>query len=254
MNDLQTVAKEALLKSQADIFSLEFQEKKYWVKKARGTFSSNLHKFYYKLFPFEVLIPVETKTGQETIAFETSKLELFQQKGINTPKVMFKNDTFFILEDCGRNINSYLRKRDITKEQMYYYLDLLITQLANIHNNNLFHGGAQARNFTYKEGNVYAIDLEDSFENIDLEILQFRDLLLFLLSLTKIRASFDVDYNFIIEKYIALTAKTHTKERVKNLVNKISFLINLSQIKWINRLLGRDVKSFFKLFTSLKKL
>lgn len=137
---------------------------------------------------------------------------------------------------------------------MYYYLNLLIVQLALIHNNGLFHGGAQARNFTYKEGVIYAIDLEDSFTNIPLEVLQFRDVLLFLLSLTKTRASFDLDYNYIIEKYIELTNKKELKQSLKKLANKISFLITLSQINWINSLLGRDVKGFFKLFIILKKL
>ena len=254
MKSLESVAVEALLKSKTDIFSIEYNAQKYWVKKARGTFSSTLHKLYYKLFPFEVLIPVETKSGEVTIAYETSKLDVFRQEGIFTPQIMFKNEVFFILEDCGKSVNSYIRKRDISEEKMYYYLDLLITQLADIHNHNLFHGGAQARNFTYKEGKVYAIDLEDSFENIELDILQFRDFLLFLLSLTKTRANFDLDYNFIIEKYIALTGKTDLKKRLKTLANKISFLVELSQIKWINRFLGSDVKGFFKLFTLLKKL
>lgn len=254
MKSLETKAKEELRKAKSDIFSLEYQNKKVWVKKARGTFSSALHKFYYKVFPFEVLIPVETKTGKETIAFETAKLDLFREKGILSPKVLFKNDEFFILEDCGKNVNSYIRKRDITQEKMYYYLDLLIVQLALIHNNGLFHGGAQARNFTYKEGVIYAIDLEDSFTNIPLEVLQFRDVLLFLLSLTKTRASFDLDYNYIIEKYIELTNKKELKQSLKKLANKISFLITLSQINWINSLLGRDVKGFFKLFIILKKL
>lgn len=254
MKSLETKAKEELLKAKSDIFSLDYENEKIWVKKARGTFSSNLHKFYYKIFPFEVLIPVETKTGQQTIKFETLKLDLFREKGISTPNVLFKNNDFFILQDCGKNVNSYIRKRDITEEKMYYYLDLLINQLALIHNNGLFHGGAQARNFTYKEGKIYAIDLEDSFINIPLEVLQFRDVLLFLLSLTKTRASFDLDYNYIIEKYIELTQKTEIKTRLKKLANKISFLIYLSQITLINSFLGRDVKGFFKLFIILKKL
>lgn len=254
MNPLESLAKEAMIKAKSDIFKIEHNEVRYWVKKGRTTISSNLHKLYYMIFPFEVLIPVKSKSALETIEYETSKLDLFREHGINTPKVLFKNESFFILEDCGRNINSYLRRPEITKEEMYYFIDLFLEQLALIHNNRYFHGGAQTRNFTYKEGKVYAIDLEESFENIELEVLQFRDFLLFLLSLSKTRASFDLDYTYIIQKYIALTQNHFVLERLKNVVKKISFLMYLLQIRAINKILGKDVQGFIKLFKQLKTI
>ncbi|RXK11740.1 kinase, partial [Malaciobacter mytili LMG 24559] len=58
----------------------------------------------------------------------------------------------------------------------------------------------------------------------------------------------------IIDKYISLTNNNDFKNRLIKLANKISFLIFLSDIKLINKLLGRDVKSFFKLFKLLKNL
>ncbi len=63
---------------------------------------------------------------------------------------------------------------------MYYYIDNMLLQLSKIHNNNEYHGGAQARNFTYKDGEISVIDFEDSFsKDINLDVLQFRDLILF---------------------------------------------------------------------------
>ncbi len=50
-------------------------------------------------------------------------------------------------------VNSYIRKRDISKEKMYYYIDLMLENLALIHNNHEYHGGPQARNFLYKDEN-----------------------------------------------------------------------------------------------------
>ncbi|AXH15537.1 hypothetical protein AMYT_1969 [Malaciobacter mytili LMG 24559] len=242
-------------KNSSEIIPIIFKDKKYWIKKARATFSSKLHKFYYSLFPFEVLLPVKNKTAKEAMTFETLKIERFKEYGVNTPQVVFKNEDFFVLEDCGKTVNSYIRKRDITKEKMYYFIDNLLIELSKIHNNNDFHGGAQARNFTYYEGKIFTIDLEDSFEdNIDLKLLQFRDFLLLLLSFTKTRASFQLDYRYIIDKYISLTNNNDFKNRLIKLANKISFLIFLSDIKLINKLLGRDVKSFFKLFKLLKNL
>ncbi len=240
----------------SEIFSLEYKEKKYWLKKARGTKSQFSHKIFYKIFPFEVLIPVEEKSAKEALKFETEKIERLQEKGIKTPNIPFKNREFFVLEDAGKMINSYIRKRDISKEKMYYYIDNMLLQLSKIHNNNEYHGGAQARNFTYKNGEISVIDFEDSFsKDINLDVLQFRDLILFLLSLTKTRASFEIDYEYVVNKYIELSPSNQSfKQKLKKLANRLSFLIKISQIGFINNLIGRDGEGFFKLFIALKNL
>jgi len=239
----------------AEIFNTFFKNEKIWIKKARKTESSKLHRFYYVIFPFEILIPVQNKTKDKAVLFETSKIEEFQTLNIHTPTVVFKNEEFFALKDCGKNINSYIRKRDITEEKMYYYLEKTIEELSKIHNSGNYHGGAQARNFTYNNGIVCAIDLEDSFdESIKLETLQFRDLILFLISLTKTRASFSLDYNRIIEYYISLTKKKDVKLRLIKLSNKLSWFLYVCDIKFVNNLLGRDVKGFIKLFKTLLQL
>ncbi|NVJ54145.1 MAG: hypothetical protein HWD90_10635 [Campylobacteraceae bacterium] len=239
-----------------EIFSFEYDSQKYWLKKARTTKSNLIHKLFYKLTNIDILLPVEKKSAKESLIFETSKIERLKEIGIQTPNIAFKNDDFFVLEDSGRMVNSYIRKRDITKEKMYYYIDLMLNVLALIHNNSEYHGGAQARNFIYKEGKVTVIDFEDSFDkNISLETLQFRDLILFLLSLTKTRASFELDYDFIINEYIKLVPKNKDfKSKLKDLANKISFLITFSQNKFVKKIIGRDGEGFFKLFVVLKNL
>lgn len=252
---LEEVAREEYLKNSNEIFSIIYNDEKYWVKKARPTRSTNWHRLFYALCSFDVLIPSENKSGEETILHETSKLNLFREKGIHTPHVMYQCEDFFILEDCGETLNTLTRNKSITKEQMYYYLDKLLFELAKIHNQNLFHGGAQTRNFTYKDSNIYAIDLEESFDStIDVSVLQFRDFLLLLLSFIKIKASFDLDYNYIVQKYVSLTNNSSIIVKLKKLANKISFLIHLSDKPWIQKLLRSDAKGFFKLFKILKAL
>lgn len=252
---LEAVAKEKIKSNSEEIFSIEYNEKKYWIKKARVTKSTFLHRFYYFLFPFEVLIPSQAKSGIESIAHETSKLEQFNKLGINAAKVIYKSEEFFILEDCGETINTITRDKSISEEQMYYFINKLIFELAKIHKNNLYHGGAQSRNFTYLKGKVYAIDLEESFSSeIDLKVLQFRDFLLLLLSFIKIKANFDLDYKYIIMKYVELSGNFKTIDKLKKLAKKISFLIYLSDKKFVQKFLGSDVKGFFKLFKILKTL
>ncbi len=252
---LEEQAREEYLKNSNEIFSIVYNEEKYWVKKARPTRSTYWHKFFYAFFSFDVLIPSQNKSGKETILHETSKLNLFREKGIHTPHVMYQCDDFFILEDCGESIHSILRTQNLSEQEIYYYLDKVIEELAKIHNHNFFHGGAQTRNFTFKQSKIYAIDLEESFDsNVDVSVLQFRDLLLLLLSFVKIKANFDLDYKYIIKKYVTLTGKKEILKRLKKLSKKLSFLIKLFEIKWINKLLGSDLKGVLSLFKILKTL
>lgn len=252
---LKEMACEQVCLNSSEIFSIEFENQKYWVKKARQTKPNKIQSLFYKFLPFELLIPSLEKSAKEALEHETAKLELFRNNGINAPKVVYKCDEFFILEDVGVAIHTLIRHQSITQEQMYFYIDKVLEHLATIHKKNLFHGGAQTRNFTYKNENVFAIDLEESFSSrVDVRTLKFRDFLLLLLSFGKIKAAFDLDYTYIIEKYIALTGNKEINNDLKRLARKISFLIYLSEIKWINKLIGSDVKGFFVLFKTLKKL
>ena len=254
-SNLQDIIKKKIALNDGEIFSIDFENKRFWIKKARETKSSFTHKFYYAIFGFDILLPVSYKTALEAIEHETSKIRKFQSLGLTMPDIVFQDENNFALEDCGKTVNSYIRKRDITKEKMYYFINKVIDEISKIHNFNEYHGGAQCRNFTYKDGVVSIIDLEDSFdESIDIKTLQFRDFVLFLLSLTKTRAGFELDYKMIINQYISLTNNNDFINKLKKLANKISFLIYLSEIKFINNLLGRDLKSFFVLFKILKNL
>ena len=252
---IESFVKRELDKNKSEVFSSNYDGKKIWIKRARPTSSVLIHKIFYKIFKFKSLTPVIDKTSVEAVLFESSKLIRFKKLGIPTPIVLAYNSEYMVLEDCGKMVNSYIRKRDVSQEKMDFYIDNMIELLCLIHNKNEYHGGAQARNFTYLDNKFYVIDLEDSFdEKVDLSFLQFRDFLFFLLSLTKTRASFELDYVFIIDRYIEKSKNKDFKKRLKDFAKKISFFVNLSEIKFINNLLGRDVQGFFKLFRILKAL
>lgn len=244
-----------LKQNSSEVFSTTYDNKKIWIKRARATGSTKIHKLLYKLLRFDSLRPVESKNSEEAVIFESSKLIRFKKIGILTPIVLAYCSEYMVLEDCGKMVNSYIRKKDIPKEKMDYYINNMIDVLSLIHNKNEYHGGAQARNFTFLDNKFYVIDLEDSFDkNVDLSFLQFRDFLFFLLSLAKTRASFELDYEVIINKYMEQTNNFEFKEKLKKLAFRVSIFIKISEINFINNLLGRDVQGFFKLFKILRGL
>ncbi|MFX4233632.1 hypothetical protein ACOL24_07260 [Aliarcobacter butzleri] len=253
--NLEEFTKKEVLLNKKEIFSFDFEGKKYWLKKARATKTNKIQKFFYKIFSFELLIPSLAKSPKNALIFETTKIEKFKELGINVPNIVYKSEDFFVLEDSGKNLNSFLKK-NIDESKFYYFVENLLIELAKIHNSKEFHGGAQIRNFTYKDEKVFVIDFEENFEsNTTLETLQFRDFLLFLLSFTKLKKlSFEVNYNYIINRYIELTNNKNVIYKLKNIGKRLKFFIYLSQNSFLKKFLGSDVINFFKLLKILNSL
>ena len=252
-NNLTNFIKEKIALNDSEIFFEVYENKRYWIKKARETKSTNTHKFFYFIFKIDILLPVKYKSAQESIIFETNKIKRLTSFGINMPKIIYQDQNHFVLEDCGETINSYIRQQNLIEDKFYYYINKTIQHLANIHNKNEYHGGAQTRNFTYKNGDIYTIDFEESFDkNISIKTLQFRDLMLLILSLTKVKVNFKIDYKLIILNYIKLTNNNEFIEKLHEFINQLSFFIKLSKINFIYKKMGSDLKSFFNLIEILK--
>lgn len=256
MISFEELAKKEYLLNDNEIFSFNYKDEKYWLKKARVTAPNKIQKFFYKFLPFELLIPPLVKDRKEALEFETSKIERFRKFEINVPKIPYKNEDFFVLKDSGVSVNSLLRDENISKEKFYYYVDKLLIELSKIHNINEFHGGSQTRNFTYKDEKVFVIDFEESFSsNVDIKSLQYRDFLLFILSFIKIKEpKFEVDYEYILNKYEELTSSKEIIQRLKKFSKKLGFFIWFSELSLIKKRLGSDVINFFKLFKILNSM
>ncbi|MCT7635412.1 hypothetical protein N5U36_08115 [Aliarcobacter butzleri] len=255
MNLEEFIKKEVLL-NKNEIFSFNFEDKKYWLKKARETKPNRIQKFFYRIFPFELLIPALAKDSKEALLFETTKIEKFKELGINVPNIIYKNEHFFVLEDGGKTIYSILRDENIEEKNFYFYIDLVLKELAKMHSIGFFHGGSQLRNFTFKNEKVFVIDFEESFdENIDVRSLQHRDFLLFLLSFLKIKElSFKIDYEKIINRYLEISKNYEIKDKLLNFSGKLQFFLYLYKKEFIRKRVGSDVKYFFELIEILNNM
>jgi tRNA A-37 threonylcarbamoyl transferase component Bud32 len=235
----------------SEIFSIIYEEEKFWVKRARKTGSNLLHKFAFFLSKNPIVTPVETKTDKESLKFESSKLQRLYALSIAVPKVIDRNEKYFIIEDCGQTVK-HLIKND-PENYLVKLLDKIVTQLATLHNLGEFHGGSQIKNFTYKNGKVYFIDFEESFNrDIDIKELQFRDLFLFLFSLSKLNT--EINYESLLRKYITLTKNRNVIEKFHTLTSKVSFLMKLVENKIVWSLIDSDTKSIYRLLQDLKKI
>ena len=256
MSSIEIFAQKEFELSRDDIFPFNFEEKHYWLKKARATKPDKLQEFFYKFFPFELLIPPLKKDENEALEFEYSKLQEFYDLGINVPKIVVKKEKYFVLEDSGKSVNAILRDKNISSEDFYFYVDLILIQLSKIHNFGYFHGGSQLRNFTFKDNKVFVIDFEESFDkSVDIKTLQYRDFLLFLLSFTKIKElTFKIDYEKIINRYLEFSNNFEFKDKLMNFSKKLRFFLWLYKKEFIKKRVGSDVKYFFELVEILSKM
>jgi tRNA A-37 threonylcarbamoyl transferase component Bud32 len=256
LSSIEIFAQKEFELSRDDIFPFNFEEKHYWLKKARATKPDKLQEFFYKFFPFELLIPPLKKDENEALEFESSKLQEFYELGINVPKIVVKKEKYFVLEDSGKSVNAILRDKNISSEDFYFYVDLILIQLSKIHNFGYFHGGSQLRNFTFKDDKVFVLDFEESFEtDVDIKTLQYRDFLLFLLSFIKIKeTNFKIDYEKIINKYCELTNNIEFKQKLIRFSKKLRFFLWLYEKDFIKKIVGSDVKYFFEFIQVLRNL
>lgn len=240
-------------KNLAEVFPFEYKGEKYWVKKARATKSNVFHKIFYKISSIDLLVPVEDKNAKDAMLFEVNKIKKFTQEGILTSSVVGVGNDFFVMSNAGTPIYKLLKKSK-TEEELYEYIDKIILLLSSIHSKGLFHGGAQSRNFTYLNQKVGVIDFEDSFKNsVSLETLQLRDLILLLLSMSKLK-NFNVDYNYIVNKYVEETKNIIIIGKLKKLVKTFDFFVKICESKIVKRFLPRDVDGFIHLIKNLNSL
>lgn len=253
MSSISLLAQKEFEGSKSDIFPFIFEGNQYWLKKARATKPDKLQDFFYKFFPFELLIPPLRKSKDEALKFEAQKLENFYNLGINVPKIVVKTDDYFVLADSGLSINTILRDKNILAKDFYFYVDLILEELSKIHSFNHFHGGTQLRNLTFKENKIIFIDFEESFDkSVDIKTLQYRDFLLFLLSFLKIKElSFKIDYEKIINRYLELSKNFEFKEKLIAFSKKLKFFLWLYKKDFIKKRVGSDVKYFFELIEIL---
>jgi len=252
MSELDSIIQKGLDENaEEDVFFVTYNDKKLWVKKARSTGSRSFHKFVYSLYKHPLIIPVDSKDPQEAVAHEASKIQHLYNLGISIPKVLRTNPDYFVLEDRGPTVNDLMHK-DLLDDPMKVF-EKIIAALAKLHNLKEFHGSSQIKNFTYEEGELSFIDFEESFtEEVAIEELQFRDLFLFLLSLSRLDREFD--YEKLLRKYIVLTHNDGIIDKFHRLITKVSFLMKLIQNRTIWKLLDNDTKGIYKLLLQIKEI
>ncbi len=194
-----------------------------------------LQKFLADILRIKTLAP--TANTKQHSTHEADKITSLREVGLKVPKIHYSCEEYFIMEDCGERLKDILKREDVDKT---FYLREAIKSLALLHNHGFAHGGSQIRNFTVKDSEVYMIDFEERIQKKYLSAIQFRDVLVFLISIASLRSR-DIDYYEILKVYEEYsTSKKSIFNKIIKLTDRLNFLGRLSR-SGISRFFGKDL-------------
>lgn len=225
-------AKVSRIASEGEVFYLKRNiEKKVAAKKTMNL----LQKFLADVLKIKILAP--TANTKQHSTHEADKITSLREEGLNVPKVHYSCSEYFIMEDCGQRLKDILREENIDKT---FYLKEAVKNLSLLHNCGFAHGGSQIRNFTVKGEEVYMIDFEERVQKKHLSAIQFRDVLVFLISIASLRSN-DIYYYDILKVYEEHSnSENSILNKILKLTNRLSFLGKLSKSR-ISKFFGKDL-------------
>ena len=188
--------------------------------------------------------------------YEAQRLRLLCQAGCRVPAVWFEAPGVLVLEHVGTDLSSLIRHGDAA--QRLAWAAQAGRDLAEFHRQGFCHGGAQIRNLTLRDGELWRIDFEENIgEALSVPLAQAYDLfqmLASLLSLRKLPEGVMPDLaRAMFDNYFA----SHPDARVQARLRRLSRV--LSAAAWpLRPLLGwlpsRDIQGFFRVADTLRLL
>lgn len=130
--------------------------------------------------PLKTLMLSEAASG---VDYEARRLRSLALAGVHVPRVVHQDAGYLLLEHCGPTVASLLDgwSRDTWRDE----LRTVAGELGAFHQAGHWHGAAQIKNLTRRDGRTWRIDFEESFgELVPLPAAQAMDLVLLLNSIS----------------------------------------------------------------------
>ncbi len=170
--------------ARARVFCLDFEGRRYWVKRQgqpRLRSSLLMQRILALVFGLDALKPA--RSGR--LADEAAALRHLHAGGWPVPEVITATPNRLVLGDGGSGIENLLNAEpDAARRRAL--IEACADLLLRLHAAGEWHGGAQIRNFSWRDGAPGLLDLEDhDLPGMNLAERQARDCLLLLYSLTR---------------------------------------------------------------------
>jgi len=188
------------------------------------------------------------------LAHEAVRLRRLLQTGCRVPEVWWQEPNLLVLEHVGRALPELLRPAD-TAERLRL-TRMLAADLAAFHVRGLWHGGAQVRNVTVRDGLLWRIDFEENIGNaLSLPLTQAYDLFQTLSSLTALGRIPDADRpvmgKLVLDTYFDVNPDPAVRASFERLARLLCGAARVLRpiAGWIK---GSDVRAFFRVADTLR--
>lgn len=225
------------------VFSISHGSRKLWVKTAgipRLRSSVLLQWFLATLFGLPMLKPPRRRDGAAALAAEAAAIRNLAADGFPVPEVIGCTPEWLVLGDAGSALESDLgRIADVSER--WRRIEAAAALLSRLHRAGLWHGGAQIRNFSWREDAPGLLDFEDhDLPGMSRGERQARDLLLFLYSLTRYEPTGGPARLPALATAMLAGAAADTRAALEKFLRRTNWIIALARL--IAQRAGRDVR------------
>lgn len=190
------------------------------------------------------------------LPYEAERLRHLSEAGCRVPLVWFETSGLLVLEHVGVDFAELIRHA--VPEQRLKWVRALAVDLAHFHQQGHCHGGAQIRNVTLRDGELWRIDFEENIAGaLSLPLAQAYDLYQLLSSLLGLRKLDDADPVGLGKLLLAVYFETYPAPNVRARLIRLARIICASATilrpigGWLP---GRDIQGFFRVADALRPL
>jgi len=263
--DLQAWLEAAAKRPQPQVLETELDGIHFVVKRRRASLGGGISYVLRYLRAFFLGIGCKLFLGEfpnpgvllrNGLAFEAQRLRLLLADGCRVPAIWHEEPGLLVLEHVGKDLSSVIRHGDdATRSDWAWRAG---RDLAEFHLRGHCHGGAQIRNLTIRDQELWRIDFEENIgEALSAPLAQAYDLFQLVASLLSLRA-LDSDImpdlaRAMVQGYFEVNPDARVRARLARLGRVLGGAARVLR-PLLGRLSSRDVQGFFRVADVLREL
>jgi len=190
------------------------------------------------------------------LAHEAERLARLLEAGCRVPEVWWQQRNLLVLEFVGDDLADLIRNGEEAEREAL--ARAAAADLAAFHLRGLWHGGAQIRNVTLRDGELWRIDFEENIGSaLSRPLAQAYDLFQLLASLASLRALPDDSARALgklaLEVYFEHNPDPALRSRLRRMARLVAVAASALR-PVVGRVRSRDIQGFFRLADILRPL